>query len=634
MINRFKLICVAFFIWILSCTTIIGLEYHAEADFSDIFKGYEKNASKSKLIDPLITDDLGEISELIRLNQMTFDEIRTLSICEKDDEYTSIPNSGKMIASAFLSKVCFLFYYNVEGSDKFVVVDALGGGNLNVNQCDSDSFAKEKMMLTSYSVYNVPEIKEETLKTWVSVINQDCYEKKELTDEQKHFILSIRQAVFKIASNPVGRRLFCRMLNKINDKKILILQTKHNANNGSFSFHKKLTDNLAGRYVCVTVPWELGKSTNERPGAGVVRTKTYKQLSVRVCDGTADDMKIIGRQSSKVEFDGFDEKPFYISLTHEFIHCLHYLESTIVNLSESDANKIMFSAIYRKYFWEKNADSIFQDISFHYLFNDNKKTCFSIDNYEKMCEHINETLTGGIAKQQNDIDKKTKLSIIVDSLSLWSMTTDQCVPVINALYLALYDDIVYEGINTLLLKHVLQSIINHNDEWFSQQATRYSCSVESIKAKEANYKLMQSILKSIASRYFISVLSDSCYYRDYTNGEEIYAVTGLRYDETNNVFVIDNVSELSFNALEKNDIVRISYNSDCELSSTNDDVLNRIKSRFSQLVTDGQAQVSTQLLKLLTGTVRFDRLKTGEKLDEALCSKLCVKESYDIFDGI
>lgn len=633
MTNRFKLICIAFFIWILSCTTVIGLEYHEKADFSDIFKGYEKNYCESKLIDPLGVCDLREIRETIRLNQMAFEEIRKLNICENDNEYISIPNSGKAIASAFLSKVCFLFRYNVEGNDKFVVVDALGRVDWNIKQEDSHLLAKEKTILTSYSVCNLPEIKDERFKTWVSAVKQGCYEKKELTGEQKRFILSIRQAVLKIASNPVGRRLFCRILNKINDKKILILQTRYNANNGSFSFHKTLTDNLDGKYVCVTVPWKLGKSTNKRPGAGVVRTKTYKQLSIRVCDRNTDDMEIIGRQSSKVAFDGFDEKPFYISLTHEFIHCLHYLESTIVNLSESEANKIMFSAIYRKTFWEKNADAIFQDISFYYLFDADMKTRFSIDNYEAMCKYITETLTAR-GEQQNDADKKTKLSIIVNNLSLWSLTIDQSIPVINALHIALYDDIVDAGIDTLLLKHVLQSIIEHDNEWFSQQATRCGYSRELMKANETNYKLMQSILKRIASRYFISALSGSCYYKDYTNGEEIYAVTGLRYDKTNNVFVIDNVSELSFNALEENDIVRISYNSDCELSMTNDGVLNRIKNGFSQLVINGQAQVSTQLLKLLTGSVRFDKLKNGERLDKELCSKLCVEESYDIFDGI
>ena len=151
MVNKLKLICIVFILSIYPSQTIIGLEYHKDADFSDIFKGYEKNYCESKLIDPLGVCDLREISELIRLNQMAFEEIRKLNICENDDGYISIPNSGQAIASAFLSKVCFLFHYNVEGNDKFVVVDALGRVDWNIKQEDSHLLAKEKTILTSYS---------------------------------------------------------------------------------------------------------------------------------------------------------------------------------------------------------------------------------------------------------------------------------------------------------------------------------------------------------------------------------------------------------------------------------------------------------------------------------------------------
>ena len=62
MVNKLKLICIVFILSIYPSQTIIGLEYHKDADFSDIFKGYEKFDHAPKLIDPLSADDLREIS--------------------------------------------------------------------------------------------------------------------------------------------------------------------------------------------------------------------------------------------------------------------------------------------------------------------------------------------------------------------------------------------------------------------------------------------------------------------------------------------------------------------------------------------------------------------------------------------
>lgn len=631
MINKLKLICIVFILSIYLCQTIIGLEYREDADFSDIFKGYEKTDCEPKLTDPL-SNDLHEISELVRLNQMTFDQIRKFNICEKDEGYISIPNSGQMIASAFLNKVCFLFYYNVKGGDEFFIFNSLGKFFKRTNVDEKNKFLRDEGIVPSYSLSNISEAEGGNTREWISVVGTACYENKRISDEQKYFLLSIRQAILKIASNPVGRRLFCRILNKINDKKILIVQTRFNSTKGSFSFNEQLTNALDRDYICVTVPWKLGKSEENHPGAGAVRTKTDKQLSVRVDAAISDDMQIIGRSSEKKD-DGSDEKPFYISLCHEFIHCLHYLEGTIVHLNECDANKMMFSEIYKKCFWDKNVDLIFQNISFYYLFNYNGTEEFTIDNYEEMCKCLKERLASRPA-QTNDAYKKLKLSIIVDNLLSWSgLGPSKYLRIRKVLFSELYENVANDRIDTFLLKYVFQSIIEHKASWFITQQERYGTQWNGDE-KSINYELIRSILKGMALTYFLSKLRIDCFFKDYPNGEEIYVVTGLRYNKDIRMFVIDNVSELSFNALEENNVVRVSYSPDCLLSIT-DEVLSRIEGKLSQLVMGGQARISMQqLLKLLTGNVRFDRLAEGEKLEEQLCSKLGIKESVDIFDGI
>ena len=489
MVNKLKLICIVFILSIYPSQTIIGLEYHKDADFSDIFKGYEKFDHAPKLIDPLSADDLREISELIRLNQMTFDQIRKFNICEKDDEYISIPNSGQIIASAFLKKVCFLFYYNVEGRGQFFIFDSLGQFSKLTDVDEKNKFLQDKGVVPSYSPGDTSEAKDDDARKWISVVDTaKNYEDKKINNEQKYFILSIRQAILKIASNPVGRRLFCRILNKINDKKILIVQTRYDNKDGVFSFNKELTEALACDYICVTVPWKLGESKEERPGAGAVRTKTHKQLSVCVDGEVTDDMKIIGK-SSEEKGDGSDEKPFYISLCHEFIHCLHYLEGTIVDLKEDIANKTVFSTLY--------------------------KDCF--------CGEI--------------------------SLS---------------------------------------------PNWESFNA----------KLKDGNF-----------------------YIRDYANIEEVYTVIGLKYETASSdfVFVIDNVSELSFNALEANKVIRLSYDSsfDARLLFDPDGIMASITARLKEFTQKGQLAIKAKtLLSKLTCFYNCGTLKNGEMLDEAIRKKL------------
>ena len=383
-----------------------------------------------------------------------------------------------------------------------------------------------------------------------------------------------------------------------------------------------MTDRLEGTYVCVTAPWKLGESTSLRPGAGAIKTKTCKQLAVYVDGVINDNMKII-----KSDEYPQDEKPFYISLCHEFIHCLHYLENKVVDLDEKETNKKMFSEVYKKHFWDKNIDLIFQNINFHYLLDNfkDKDKGFIVDQYDNMCQYwsdVNPQCKASIL----DIEK-LKSDVLIDNLISWygvNSTNFQISDkkIVDNLLAKLTDGIVYSNCINEAVTRTVQTIVNYNSNLINAKRNQFGNSWN-IDNNNIQYNLIQVILKSVALNHCSNQLRNNCYFKDYNDGEEVYTVTGLYFDTKDNKFVIDNVSELSFNALEQNKIVRISYSSACLLSHTNDNIITKVRDKLSQLIKAGNARVATeQLINLLTGRTNFGSLREGEKLEDGLCQKL------------
>jgi hypothetical protein len=605
---------------IISSSYAHSLTYNESADFSDIFVGYGNGMviqEEKRLTDDISNNDVAEINGLIALNDKDFDVIRLMPIGNSDADYDSIFNSGQNIAQKFLGKVYFLFHYNT-GIDKYKIYNSKAVFDKEfTTEVEKTEIAKENEILSTHI----------------------C---DDINDEQKYFILSVRQAVLKIASNPIGRRLLCRIIKSIGTKKITIVQTKHDSPKGTFSFYQGLITRLGdGELLYITIPWELGKSTSEKPGLGSFRSKTCKQLVISANPGSdLSNVSITGNSST-------DTKPFYISLCHEFIHCLHFLENKMVNLEEAETNQTMFSAIYKDCLWDKNVPLLFNEVNLSYFFVSEDKN-YAPANFSELSHAINslQATQASLNSQIKSIEdsKCLKINILIDNLLSWRGFTNNGSAkkdrIINELLSELLNIIHYDDkIDTLFLKHALTRITTKYDlQWAKNKTQEFGApwnlmgSLDSIK-----YELINNLFKTLICRHCVSKLNGNHFFKDYLSGEEVYTVTGLRYNEDGK-FILDNVSELSFNALEKNNIVRISYSSCYDAASTSlggiNPTVQKAALRLQKYIGSGEIEIDAKtILSRLTGKLSFDILREGERLEDCLCKKI-LKSVEEVEDDV
>jgi hypothetical protein len=201
--------------------------------------------------------------------------------------------------------------------------------------------------------------------------------------------------------------------------------------------------------------------------------------------------------------------------------------------------------------------------------------------------------------------------------------------IVNELSSELLNIIHYDDkIDTLFLKHALTRITTkYNLQWPESKTQEFgvpwnlTSSLDSIK-----YELINNLFKRLIYRHCVSKLNNNHFFKDYLNGEEVYTVTGLRYEDGK--FILDNVSELSFNALEKNNIVRISYSSCYDAASTSlggiiNPTVQKATLRLQKCIGSGEIKIDAKtILSRLTGKLSFDILRENEKLEGCLCKKI------------
>jgi hypothetical protein len=195
------------------------------------------------------------------------------------------------------------------------------------------------------------------------------------------------------------------------------------------------------------------------------------------------------------------------------------------------------------------------------------------------------------------------------------------------LYSELLNTIHYDGgVDTLILKSVMQQITKKYLHPWKESKVQLFGDLWKINDDMdiVKYNFINSILGMLISRHCVYKLNDNHFFQDYLNGEEIYTVTGLRYE--GNKFILDNVSELSFNALENNKVIRISYSSAYNAASSGsaiDQTVSKATTKLKDFIQNGNAKIDAKTtLKRLTGELSFDTLKEGEILETGLRKKI------------
>ena len=570
-------------VFLISFSAFAGnLTYPSNADFSDIFKGYgikKEGGSTKKLNDdlqPLSELNCSETVQIAKLLPDDFDKIRKFEIIPNDKSFYS-----SVIAKCILEKILVLFKHR--NSPSFAFYDTLG-----------------KYVSTD----------EQKISQWVKnckltdTIANFQYESHNLSNEQTCFILSIRQAILKIAQNPVGRRLFLRifMFSLIPEPLLenlvvtipWLTETVSPLSGSDAPDTKSESQSPTAQSTASTSHMELAHiptpSTFARPGSGAKLASTWKQTSIRKNEIDSSEAKIIGENGQMKD----DVKPFYLSFCHELIHALHKLENTTVDLGEQETNKRAFELVYKVGIWEKNLDALDAGIIGTNILNN-----FTKELAPKIANDINRSIDFIIFLHHHGADEEVIDFMIERFLSTCNEN---------------------EG----YIKPLIERVDSYQQEDLFTKKMPYTGEHFGTKQNEIRKKLIKSFIKNIC----LSKLED-IYIKDYKNGEEFYTVMGLRYNNKKLLFEIDNVSEMTFNAFELNEVMRVSYDSEFILSSAPKSILlDTFVSKLKSSLEEEKVIIDAKfVLGILTGKEKTARIDGC--LETSLQEQIGIKE--DLF---